>query len=247
MRWFTFFDPVLNALTDGKVIRKTIAWILQILGVLAALAGLLAVIQVLKFSFQTHSAEATIGGLFLAMVFSVAVACVAQILFARAKSVKGLGDSPFTVIPIVSLMLRAIGEMYATLGLAIGIGGCVFLWLARANPLGLLGGFDSFMPSLPSEGTFLGGLVFCVLMAFVSFVVLLVFYFSAEAMVVVVDIAKNTRSLATAGIPPLPGGREPGFKAAPSGPRCARCSSILEPGSRFCQECGASAQGTDTL
>jgi hypothetical protein len=60
--------------------------------------------------------------------------------------------------------------------------------------LTLLKSIDGFFPSLSPEGTFVGGLLFLVYLALFSVAAIIVFYFLAESMVVLVDIAKNIRS-----------------------------------------------------
>jgi hypothetical protein len=187
-----FFKPVLDALNDGKIIRSSISLGLQILGGLSLVGGVYLLVEMLKASFDLPT-EGTIGGLLLSIVFIAAVLSVAQIFFYRATNVLELGESQFTVIPIFSILFRCFGEIYATLGVSIGIGGCLFIWLSKYNPLYLFGGIGQFFPSLSPEGTFLGGVFFLVYFALLSFVIIVVFYFLAELTVVLVDIAKNIR------------------------------------------------------
>ncbi len=40
MKLFSILEPFFHALSDGKIIRLTIAWVLRILAVLIALVGL---------------------------------------------------------------------------------------------------------------------------------------------------------------------------------------------------------------
>jgi hypothetical protein len=234
-----FYFPILLALEDGKVIRAAVAWALRIVGVLQAAAGLFLVIEVLKFSFRLESGEATLGGMILAAVVLVSVACIAQICFYRATSIDNLGDSIFTVTPVLSILLRAAGEVYATAGVAIGVGGCLFLWFAKINPLSLLGEFGELLPSSRAEGTFLGGLAFLAYLSLASFAWLIICYFLAETVVVLADIARNVRLLAR------PAG-QPGAAAADGAPspplrRCPTCGEPLGPGIQFCEQCGTRA------
>jgi hypothetical protein len=194
MMVLNFFKPVLDALNDGKVIRSSIALFLQILGVLSIVGGVYLLIEILKASFDLPT-EGTIGGLLLSIILIAAVLAVAQIFFYRSTNVRDLGESQFTVIPIFSILFRCFGEIYATLGVAIGVGGCIFIWFSKYNPLYLLGLIGHFFPSFSPEGTFLGGLLFLVYFALLSFVIIVVFYFLAESTVVLVDIAKNIHQL----------------------------------------------------
>lgn len=187
--------PVLKALEDGRVIRAWVAGGLRIIAVLGALAGLVGAFQILK---TAANAGETFGGLVLAAFAVVMVVAVAQILFYRAQAVNNLGDSPFTVIPIVSQLLRGTGEVYAAVATVLGLGGALFIWLTKENPLGLVGGFARLLPdsARAAGGSFAGGLLFLGWLLVVGFVVLILFYFLAETSVVLADIARNTRRLA---------------------------------------------------
>jgi hypothetical protein len=187
--------------------------------------------------------ETTAGGLLFGLIFLAAVLAVGQIFWYRADSVRDLEEAPFTVIPIVSILFRAAGEGYATLGASAAVGGCLFMWFARAYPYVLLGELGGWLPSTRSEPTFLGGLSFLGYVGLVSFLVLIFFYFMAESIVVMADIAVHVRLLVGQG----PEGAAPAPVAPPpmpaAAPRCPRCFAELEPGTRFCSTCGNPISG----
>jgi zinc-ribbon domain len=199
-----------------------------VLGVLVLSGGLMAVYALLRFSFRfagvgVHGASATLGGVLFAAILLVGVAAIMQIHFYRAAAVEALGETTYVVVPIVSILFRAAGEIYATFGVAVGVGGCLFMWLARFNPLSMLGGFGSLLPAIETEGSFLGGLFFLLYLAISSFTFLVLSYFLAEATLVIVDIARNVRSLAERGV---------------GAGKCPRCSAPVESGAVFCPRCG---------
>ena len=142
-----FFHPILDALDRGDVIRTAVVFVLRALGVLTVLAGLYLLVEILKLSFQLP-AQGTIGGLLFAIIFVAAIASLTQILFYRAESVRNLGESAFTVIPIFSILFRTMGETYATSGVAIGVGGCLFIWLSGLNPAQMLPGAGQLLPAV---------------------------------------------------------------------------------------------------
>jgi hypothetical protein len=191
---------VLGALAEGRVIRNAIALVMRLAAVLVLLGGLLVVITVLKTSFQISSAAATIGGLLVAVLMAAAFFAVSQIYLFRAQSVHDLEDSPFTIIPILSILFRASGEAYAVGALAFGVGGCLFTWLSGMSPMTLLSQLGGFVPSIPGLNemggqSFVSGLVFLVTMIIAGFGALVAFYALAELVVVLVDIALNVRRL----------------------------------------------------
>jgi uncharacterized membrane protein (DUF485 family) len=194
---------VLSALAEGKVLRNAIALVMRVWAVLILLFGVLVVITVLKLSFQISSAAATIGGLLLAVLLAIAFFAVSQIYLLRAQSVHDLEDSPFTIIPILSILFRASGEAYAVGALAFGVGGCLFTWLSGMSPTMLLSGLGGFMPPIPGLNelggqSFVSGLIFLVTIIIAGFTALVVFYALSELVVVLVDIAINVRRLVKA-------------------------------------------------
>ncbi|MGD0870570.1 MAG: hypothetical protein ABSB88_13515 [Bryobacteraceae bacterium] len=195
-----FFYPVLDALNDGKVIRNSLSVALKVMGVLSLLAGAYLLIEILKMVFQLPT-DGTIGGLLFAVIFVATVLAIAQIFWYRAGSVAALGDSPFTVIPIVSILLRLAGEVYATLGVSVGVGSCLFIWFATNNPLGLVPGLGGFLPSTSPGTGFLGGLSFLIYLSVASLMALVFFYFLAEASYVMIDVARHVRLLVKQGAP----------------------------------------------
>jgi len=52
MQIFAFLDPFFHALSDGKLIRLTVAWVLRVLAVLVALIGLFWFIAFIGFGFK---------------------------------------------------------------------------------------------------------------------------------------------------------------------------------------------------
>jgi len=190
-----FFYPVLEALDEGRLWRTVWAVGLRCVGVLIGALGIYAFVELLRQSFQAQATEYTIAGLLLGLALLATAAMILQVFFYRAACIRNLPKSPFTVIPIFSIMLRTAGEVYAILASAVGISGCLFLWISRQNPLYYLLGFRGWLPSVSAEGTFLGGLVFGLTLLLVALVVLILSYFLAESIVVLADIATNMRVL----------------------------------------------------
>ncbi len=190
-----FFYPILEALDQGCAMRVFWAFGLRCIGVLFALGGIYAFIEILRLSFKAQSGEYIVGGLLFGIAVLGTTALVIQVFFYRARCIDDLPDSRFTVIPIFSIIVRTIGEAYAIVASIIAIGGCLFLWIAKGNPLYLIPGLRAFLPSSPAEATFLGGLVFAGILLPVALAVLMLAYFISESIVVLADIATNMRIL----------------------------------------------------
>lgn len=196
-----------------------------------------------------------LGSLLLALFVLVGAVCVAQILFYRARSVEQVPDGPYTVVPILALLFRMIGETWAVGLLAAGLGGCFAMWVAGSE------GTSALRQSLPFDGAIprasgpLGGALYFLGMSIAAFAVLLVHYFLAEITGVLVDMATNLRVLAAqpaaaAQVPlnpgpqprpaptPLPAPSPAAPVLAPAPRTCPHCGTAQEQGSRFCEACG---------
>jgi len=93
------FSPVLDAMNDGRVIRKAVAATLKVLGAVFAFGGLVLVVEILKYSFRPDTTtEATLGGILFSIILLVAFAGVVEIHFYRARSVSELGETAFVAI-----------------------------------------------------------------------------------------------------------------------------------------------------
>lgn len=259
MKLFSLLDPVFHGLNDGKAIRVTVAWAIRVMGFVLAAAGVFWCIALIALGFkgsgmamEVRSAEWLIGAL-LSAVFGLAFGYLTcGVCLFRAKSVAGLGDGHFTVLPILSILLRLVGEVACIGYCLVGIGGCLVLWIAGVNPLT---SFGAFAPELPfaslGSGGLIGGLEFAALLLLMAFGAIVVFYALAEFTVVAVEIANNTRALtipafsAVETITSAPLGADlssdfPNTKAhgVERSLLCNSCRQPVEAGAAFCAECG---------
>jgi hypothetical protein len=192
MEKYFFMEKVLEKISQGQFFRKSFAIALQIMAVVIATAALVAWITVWK-SISEYSSEAIFGIIIFQLLFVIAVYMVVHILLIRAGNINALPDSDYTVIPIVSITLKLFGEIYASFVTVISIGGGILTWFIGSNALYMIKGSAPFFPSYGSGEGFWGGLVFIAGGLFSAFVGLVFFYFLAEAVVVLVDIAKNIK------------------------------------------------------
>lgn len=259
MKVFQFLDPIFRGVNDGNVIRVTVVWAIRVMAVVLAAVGFVWCIGFIALGFKgsemmigARSAELLIAALLFA-VFGLAFGYLAcGVCLFRARCVADLGNGHFTVLPILSILFRLLGEVACICYCLIGVGGCLVLWIAGFNPLANLGRFAPELPLVAlGSGGFVGGLEFAIFMLVLAFGAIVSFYALAEFTVVAVDIANNTRALTVpvfsrsemSSPSPLQAGP---VSAVPSsnghssrGPfLCKSCRQPVEPGAAFCADCG---------
>src|ERR1035437_7231632 len=203
MKIFAVLEPFFHALSDGKLIRLAVAWVLRILAVLVALAGLFWFVVFIAFGFKasesgmgTRSAGILIGCVVFSLFGLAWGYLAAGVITFRARSIMEMGDSHFTVLSIVSLLFTLNGELIFVTYSLIGVGGCLFVWLTDISPLSQLGMLGERLPFAASGSSgFMGGIELAILFLLLAFAGIVFFYALAELSVVLVEIALNTRGL----------------------------------------------------
>jgi hypothetical protein len=192
---YFFMKPVLQLISVGQFFRKAFAIFLQILAVVIAIAGLVAWVGIWK-SVAGQDASLILGIIIFQLFFVIAIYMVVHTMFIRAGDISALPDSDYTVIPIVSIALKLCGEIYACFSVVVAIAGGILIWFIGGNAFYFIKKSGIFMPGPGFGGygsDFLGGIMFIVGGWLLAFLVLVISYFLAETVVVLADIAKNTR------------------------------------------------------
>jgi hypothetical protein len=264
MQMFGILEPFFRALSDGKIIRLTVAWVLRIMAVVGALGGLFWFITFVGLGFKASDAglgarsTGFLAGCLIFSLFGLAFGYLwIGICMFRARTVMALGDSHFTVLSILSILFRLNGELTFVTYSLIGVGGCLFVWLSDVSPLSELGPLGSQLPfAMGATSGFVGGIELAVFMILLAFAGIVIFYALAELSIVLVEIALNTRgipAIAGAALPapqvfvpvtPAPAPVQPFAAPAPvvaQRSSCRQCGQVLDAGSAFCAECGAAA------
>jgi hypothetical protein len=210
---YFFIAPVLKHISEGRLFSRVFAIAIRIFAVLIALGGIVGWVQAWRMVGDLHG-FGVLGGIVFQVVFLIAIYMVTHVLLIRASDIARLPMSEFTVIPIVSIFFRTLGEVYACLISALGAGGCVLILFAGDNDLVYRA--MRYMPgtSLVSElafsfargadSSFIAANLFLLSSALSAFFALVFFYLLAEGTVVFVDIARNIRGLREAVQPQAP-------------------------------------------
>jgi zinc-ribbon domain len=267
MNNYLFADTFLNLASKGSFFRKIIATVLKVGAVLLVIGGVVAVVEVLRFILRLPTAG-VLGGIIFEALFVVAVYLVAHITWIRAGDIARLPESKFNIIPIVALLVKMFGEIYSAAGAVIAVGAGVFVWFAGPQVQYFLQQSMPFFPSSSSTNqSFVAGLLVIAYGLLICFSILVLSYFVSELVLLGAQIERNTYSVLQvvnrydranagaggggAGVARLQGresqpaggrvqpGPVPPATAPSAATRCPRCGAALEPGSGFCENCGA--------
>jgi hypothetical protein len=198
MEKFFFMKPFLELIGEGQIFKKIYAWILRIAAALIAIAGLFIWIfgwKSLVFDVFAIGFPMALGGILIELMLIPFFYMIVHTLWLRADTIEALPDSDYTVIPIMSTSLRLTGELHAIFFLFLGIAGGLYLWITGSGMPDLFGAYmrTPFLPSFGLGGPLLGGLLAMITGGIFAFSSLVFFYFLSEIIMVLVDIARNTR------------------------------------------------------
>lgn len=187
-----FMKPFIENLSKKTVFTKTFATTLRVLAVISILAAVVIWILLWKFVFEIPSTGIA-GGVIFQIFFLVGIYMAAHAAFLRAQEIAKLKTKEYTVVPVVSVFLKLLGEIYASLTAAVALGGGILIWFAGGYGLQLLEEVPKFIPQYGGGTTFLGGVIFLIGGLIFAFFTLIAFYFAAEFFMIVTDIALNTK------------------------------------------------------
>ncbi len=191
---YMIMRPVLALISQGMIFRRLCGIILKIVAAFAGIGGLVLWIFGWKAIFTSGSAGIIIGGIIVEVLFVGLTYAIIHILLIRANDIENLPETGYSMIPIISVSLKLLGEIYASLLAFFGIAGAIFTWIAGASITQLFR-TSMYMPvSIPEGFGFWGGLTSLLFGVIGSFGMLVFFYFLAELTVVLVDIATGLKN-----------------------------------------------------
>lgn len=180
------------------------ALLIRAFAVLFALAALIGWFQVWKRVFDMQGA-AILGGVLFQLCFVIGAYMVLHVLWLRADDTAATDTSDYAVIPILPVFLKMLGEVYASLavisGMAAGLlqlfvdnsrladrtfGDVPGIGWGHAFLIEMMGGRDGISSFINAVLLAAGGLITAVIwLAF--------FYLLAEAVTLMLNIAKDLR------------------------------------------------------
>jgi len=194
-----FMGCFLRSISDGDLFKKVFAIILRVLAIVIALGGLYVWIRLWGAVFDLRGFFGVVSGIIFQLILIITIAMVVHVIWLRAGTINSLAKAEFTVIPIASILMKMMGELYVSIFVPLSIAGGIGIWLGGGDLTYFIKRYLVFLPDLPFDflrggGGFLGGLSFIIGGIVAAFLSLVFFYLLAEMLVVTVDIAKNIKT-----------------------------------------------------
>ena len=165
---------------------------LRVLTGLIILFSLISWIKLWKVVFQLKNAE-MVGGIIFQLLFIVGIYMVVHILLLSSGKILKLKKDKLFVFPIISEILRTLGEIFASFSVFVGVSGGILIWFAGRNSRGLLKSLPLIKYAGNHGWNFLGGVMFIINMFFAGLVGIIVFYAISELIIHIHKIEKNTK------------------------------------------------------
>jgi hypothetical protein len=196
---YFFAEPVISYIEKGDLFSRMFSFLLRFCGVIVGVVAFVFWFQFWPNVFKWEKLQIA-GGVLYQIIVLIGVYATVHIYWIRAKSIANLGKSDFTIIPVMAILLKMNGEtnacFFSLSGLALGVL-CLF---------GVDSSFISNSPfwtpykfwisdSFTANGNLLPALGMIGFGIAIGILFLVLFYVASEILLVVFDIARNTRAI----------------------------------------------------
>ena len=201
MRYLRMIVEWIASLESGRQFRKWVSIFLKFLGVLvlvgAIVLGMTTFIGAIGVSRYSSIGAILRGiGAILGLCINVVVGIILVMLFwNRSNKINALGDeSHFTLFPIVVVLTRLLGEVGFISCIVIGVQALAASAFGLGRPLGYM--FSELGMGFVGMGTsFIFGVVIFMVSSSAGVILLIVSYFIAEQINLLLDMATNLKKI----------------------------------------------------
>lgn len=151
-----FVPRILSILTQPGFLFRAVALGLQVAAVLLVLLGVATLFDIIKLTLDLPPAK-TLGGVFLFVLYAVALYAVAHLLVRRAQAIADLPAGPYPVLPAAPLLFRLAGEVYAGFVVPLAAGSALFMWFTNQGAGRVLGSTAEWLPRV-ADASFVSGI-----------------------------------------------------------------------------------------
>lgn len=188
----TQIEPLVESLSRGPVLRKVFALAMRILVGVCVLAGLFLVLGGIGeiINVIRHSAGQALGIILSLILLVFGIILAVKVLLFRAHTIQVSSENDYPIIYLAVLLLRTAGELTALFSAVMGTIAGLMVWFGSEFP---------FLPVLAQplfslgNPPFIVGLSAILTSLFQAAIALAGFYLAAELLLLLRNIALNTR------------------------------------------------------
>jgi hypothetical protein len=192
-----FMKPVMERLGQGPFFRSKFALLMRIMAIALAIMVLVWIINIWRGGLSDAPGANIFAGILFQLFLVVGTYMAVHAMFIRAGEVSQLLEGTYTAIPIASIFLKMIGELWAAMMIAITVGATFATWIMAAAPRSLMGAVEPFAPPTTLlhgiDNAFLAGLALLIVGVIFALLYLFTFYVLADIVTVLGDVGTSAR------------------------------------------------------
>jgi hypothetical protein len=192
-----FMKSVMDRLGQGAFFRSKFALLIRIMAIALAVMVLVGIINIWRGGLSDAPGANIFAGILFQLFLVVGTYMAVHAMFIRAGEVSSLLEGAYTVIPIASIFFKMLGEVWASMMIAITLGATFATWIMAAAPRALMGAVEPFAPSTTLlhgiDNAFLAGLALLIVGVISALLYLFFLYVIAEIITVLGDVGTNAR------------------------------------------------------
>jgi hypothetical protein len=124
---YLFMRPFLRQLERRSFFTRLTGITLRILAAMVILASLAMFFQAGKLIFNLPT-NGILGGILFQLFYILAIYAVVHTMLIRAADIEALRDDRVFMLPLIAILVRMAGEIYAAYSALTAIGGGIFVW-----------------------------------------------------------------------------------------------------------------------
>lgn len=189
MEKFLFFKGLIEKFTEGSFLKKLFSWLAKAIAIVALVYGLYKFVD--QWSEIGEGAEAVLSRIVYQVLWLLLVYIVMHIWWMKGVILSKLKDTDYILIPTAVHYVRGVGETIAAYSIIISV--AYTLMILFTNNTYLLVPDIPMIIAFSTESSFLMALAVLANGIVVGIIILGVYYLAAEILLVLLEIARNTR------------------------------------------------------
>jgi hypothetical protein len=183
------FKGMIEKYTEGSFLKKLFSWLAKAIAIVAVVYGLYRFVD--QWSEMGEGSEAVLSRIVYQVLWLLLVYIVMHIWWMKGCILSKMKDTDYILIPTAVHYVRGVGETIAAYSIIISVAYTLMILFLNSTYLAV--------PEIPmivtisTESSFLWALAVLANGVVVGIVVLGVYYLAAEILLVLLELARNTR------------------------------------------------------